>query len=166
MTERRHNLVDVADRSPGLRSRVSANTSSHMRLRAGMNRALAHGGEMTQAQASSARTRVGLGPSVPTAPREIHPAALKRQAVGRAGSLALSPLLSEKRREENRRHSDADGDLLCECGIPNCRETVPAVAAYHRGTKDCFIVTPNHVNGDTPVGVADQFFVIRTRRSC
>ena len=67
---------------------------------------------MTQAQASSARTRVGLGPSVPTAPREIHPAALKRQAVGRAGSLALSPLLSEKRREENRRHSDADGDLL------------------------------------------------------
>jgi hypothetical protein len=120
---------------------------------------------MTQVQASSARTRVGLGPSVPTTPRE-HPAALTRQAVGRAGSLALSPLLSEKRREENRRHSGAEGDLLCECGIPNCRETVPAAAASHRGTKDCYIVTPNHVNGEIPVGVADRFFVIRTRRSC
>lgn len=100
----------------------------------------------------------------PTAPRAIHPAGLKRRAVGRAGSLAVSPLLSERRREENRRHSGVGTELLCECGIPNCRETIPAMADYHRVTADCYIVTPTHLNGGTPVRVADRFFVIRTKR--
>lgn len=97
-----------------------------------------------------------------TAPRATRPAGLKRRAAGRAGSLALSPLLSESRREENRAHSGVTADLLCECGIPTCRETIPATADYHRVTADCFIVTPTHVNGGTAIRVADRFFVIRT----
>ena len=47
-----------------------------------------------------------------------------------------------------------------ECAVARCRETVPAAAEFHRGTADCYIVTPTHFNGGTPVRVADRFFVI------
>jgi hypothetical protein len=74
--------------------------------------------------------------------------------------LALAPTLSERRREENRRTSDLDAELRCECDLPNCRSTLPAAAGHHRGTADRYIVSPFHLNGGSPIRVADRFFVI------
>jgi hypothetical protein len=70
------------------------------------------------------------------------------------------PALAERRRAENRQNLGFVSELRCECAIPACRETFPAVADIHRGTADCFIIAPAHLNGDTPVKVADRFFVI------
>jgi hypothetical protein len=74
--------------------------------------------------------------------------------------LALVPALSERRRAENRQKIGVVAELRCECAIPNCRETFPAAADNHRGAADRFIVAPVHLNGGTPVRVADRFFVI------
>jgi hypothetical protein len=74
--------------------------------------------------------------------------------------LALVPALSERRRTENQQNLGLVTELRCECAIPGCRETFPAVADNHRGTPDRFIVAPAHVNGGTPIKVADRFFVI------
>jgi hypothetical protein len=74
--------------------------------------------------------------------------------------LALAPTLSESRRAENRRNFGLVDELRCECAVPSCGETVPAAADYHRGTADRYIVAPAHLNGGTPVRVADRFFVI------
>jgi hypothetical protein len=64
--------------------------------------------------------------------------------------------------------------LRCECGLPGCRETFPAVAESFRGTAERFIVAPAHLGalvnpanlGDaTVVRVSDRFFVVETDRS-
>ena len=91
----------------------------------------------------------------------IDPAGLERQAVPSAAALTLAPTLSERRREENRRNSGTK--LRCECAIPTCQETLPIAAGYHRGAADRYIVTPTHVNGGSPVRVADHFFVISNK---
>ena len=101
---------------------------------------------MTRARASSAGTRVGLDPFASSARRPK--------------LLAVVPALSERRRTDNRRSLGLVSDLRCECTLAGCRETVPAAADAYRGTTDCFIVAPAHLNGDTPLRVADHFFVI------
>ena len=117
---------------------------------------------MTQAPAS-ARTRVGLGLSVPIPLRPTRPAGPNRRAAFGGPPLALVPALSERRRAENRQSLGLVTELRCECALPGCRETFPAAADHHRGTADRFIVAPAHVNGGTPVKVADRFFVISRR---
>jgi hypothetical protein len=115
---------------------------------------------MTQAPASSARKRVGLGPSGSSALPSTQPAGLNRRAARGGAPLALVPALSERRRAENRQTIGLRAELRCECAIPSCRETFPAAADNHRGTADRFIVAPAHLNGGTPIKVADRFFVI------
>lgn len=115
---------------------------------------------MTQASASSIRKRVGLGLSGSYGLPSMQPVALNRQAARRGAPLALVPALSGRRREENRQNIGLVPELRCECAIPNCRETFPAMADNHRGTRDRYIVAPAHFNGGTPVKVADRFFVI------
>jgi hypothetical protein len=73
------------------------------------------------------------------------------------------PALSELRRARNRQNIGLIAELRCECAVPSCRETFPAVADGHRRA-DCSIVAPAHLNGDTAVRVADRFFVIEPRR--
>jgi hypothetical protein len=119
---------------------------------------------MTQAPAS-ARTRVGLGPSGSSASRPTQLAGLDRRAARGGPPLALVPALSERRRRENRQNLGLVTELRCERAIPNCRETFPAAADNHRGTADRYIVAPAHLNGGTPVRVADRFFVISNREN-
>jgi hypothetical protein len=89
------------------------------------------------------------------------PVDINRRAARGGAPLALVPALSERRRAENQKTIGLlRAELRCECAIPNCRETFPAAADNHRGTADRFIVAPAHVNGGTPVKVADRFFVI------
>jgi hypothetical protein len=115
---------------------------------------------MTQASASSARKRVGLGPSGSSALRSTQPVGHSRRAARGGVPLALVPALSERRRAENRQSIGLRAELRCECAIPSCQETFPATADNHRGTADRFIVAPAHLNGGTPIKVADRFFVI------
>jgi hypothetical protein len=83
---------------------------------------------MTQAPASSARKRVGLGPSGSSALPSTQPAGLNRRAACGGAPLALVPALSERRRAENRQKIGVVAELRCECAIPNCQETSPAGA--------------------------------------
>jgi hypothetical protein len=105
---------------------------------------------MTQVLASSARKRVGLGPSVPEAWQPMVPAPVST--------------LSERRRAGNRTNLGRITELSCECATPSCRKTFPAGAVSHRGTANRFIVAPAHLNGETAVRVADRFIVIEPRR--
>jgi hypothetical protein len=77
--------------------------------------------------------------------------------------LALVPALSERRRAENRQKIGVVAELRCECAVPSCRETLPAAADSHRGAADRFIVASAHLNGGTPVRVADRFFVVSAK---
>jgi hypothetical protein len=120
---------------------------------------------MTQAPASSARTRVGLGQPAPTVTRARHAASLNGRAARGGNPLALVSALRETRRAENKRNLGLVTELRCECAIPNCRQTYPAAANYHRGAGDRFIVAPGHYNGATPVKVADRFFVITNKET-
>ncbi len=110
---------------------------------------------MTYAPTSADRTPARLASPVPDAARATRAAGRNR----RAGS-GLVPALRESRRRDNRRNRGLVAELRCECAIPSCRETLPAAANYHRGTADRYIVAPAHLNGGTPVRVADRFFVI------
>jgi hypothetical protein len=104
---------------------------------------------MTQAHASSVRSRVDIASSRPDAWRP---------------NPSTAPPLSETRRARNRKNLGSITELRCECAVPSCRETFPAGAVSHRGTADRFIVAPAHLNGDTAVRVADRFIVIEPRR--
>jgi len=118
---------------------------------------------MTQAPASSVGMGVGLGPFVSRAQRPAQPSGLKRRRARDRPPLPVVPALRERRRAENRQKLGLASELRCECAIPSCRETFPAAAVIHRGTGDCFIVAPTHLNGDIPLKVADHFFVISSR---
>ena len=87
--------------------------------------------------------------------------------------VAASAKTQDRRREARARpdargngeHTARLGELRCECGQPNCRGTVPAVAETHRGTAEHFIVTPAHLNGGVVARAADRFFVVEPARS-
>ena len=74
--------------------------------------------------------------------------------------MQVVPGLSERRRAQNRENLGFVTELTCECAIAPCRETLHAAADNHRGTEDCFVVAPAHLSDDTPLKVADHFFVI------
>jgi len=72
----------------------------------------------------------------------------------RSGNAELRGLVTERR---------------CECALPDCRETFPAVAESYRGTADRFIVVPAHlgvvvtaatIDDGRVVRAADRFFVV------
>jgi len=120
---------------------------------------------MTQAPASSVGKRVGLAlaPFVSSASHPKETARLGRRAARAEKPLALAPTLSERRRAENQQNRGLAAERRCECAIPRCRKTFPAAADIHRGTADRFIVAPTHLNGRTPIKVADQFFVTSSK---
>ena len=69
-----------------------------------------------------------------------------------------SRTMSESRRAGNRELVGLVCELRCECGRPNCRATVPAVAETPRGIAERLVVTPAHFEGGV---VADHFFVVK-----
>ena len=80
--------------------------------------------------------------------------------------------LARERRAGNSQRNGFVARLRCECGLPGCHETVPALAEPHRGLPERFIVVPAHVGGlvkaaelgaDTVVRVSDRFFVVELR---
>jgi hypothetical protein len=107
---------------------------------------------------------LGLDPPVATARRSAEPAGLTGRAVDSGQPLVLVPALSERRRAMNRKNLGLVAELRCECAIPACRESLPVAADDHRGRTDRFIVAPDHLNGDTPVRVADRFIVVSKRQ--
>lgn len=116
---------------------------------------------MTRARSSSVERRIGLDPFVPSAWRPEQVGLDRRVDRGDPPS-AFPPALNERRRAENRKRLGLVAEL--HCAIPSCRATFPAFAYGHRGTEDCFIVVPAHLNGDTAVKVADRFFVVSSRQ--
>jgi hypothetical protein len=84
---------------------------------------------------------------------------------GRVTNLALA------RRTGNLERTGIVGRLRCECPLPECNETVPALAETHRGILERFIVVPAHLGGlvaanalgATVVRAADRFFVVDLR---
>jgi hypothetical protein len=115
---------------------------------------------MTQAHSSSVGERAAREPVASSAWRPTQPAGRNRRVARDGPPLRVVPAVSERRRAQNRQNLGFVTELRCECAIAHCRETFPAAADHHRGTEDCFIVAPAHLNGDTPLKVADRFFVI------
>ena len=77
--------------------------------------------------------------------------------------------LARARRAGNLERSGLVGRLRCECALPGCDESVPALAESHRGIPGRFIVVPAHFGGlvkateirpETVVRVHDRFFVV------
>jgi len=68
--------------------------------------------------------------------------------------------VSDSRRAGNRERVGLVSELRCECGRPNCRDTVPAVAETQRGAAERFVVTPAHFEDGVVVRAADRFFVV------
>jgi hypothetical protein len=64
----------------------------------------------------------------------------------------------------NRERVGLVAELRCECGRPNCTETVPAVAEAHRGMGGRLVVVPAHFNDGMVVRAADRFFVVEAGR--
>ena len=85
--------------------------------------------------------------------------------------LARGPSLAPARRAGNVERRDFVTRLRCECALPSCRETFPAVAESYRGTAERFIVvTPQlkfaeNLDDATVVRAADRFFVVELSRS-
>ena len=88
--------------------------------------------------------------------------------------LARGPSLAPARRAGNVERRDFVTRLRCECALPSCRETFPAVAESYRGTAERFIVVPAHLGAivtpanlddATVVRAADRFFVVELDRS-
>jgi hypothetical protein len=88
-----------------------------------------------------------------------------RHQLGQVTNLALA------RRTGNLERTGIVGRLRCECPLPECDETVPALAETHRGILEHFIVVPAHLGGlvaanalgATVVRAADRFFVVDLR---
>jgi hypothetical protein len=87
--------------------------------------------------------------------------------------IRTSSALMEARRAGNAELGGFDVELRCECALPNCRETIPAVAELCRGRADRFIVVPAHLGVVvTPANIydgrvvraADRFFVVELNR--
>jgi hypothetical protein len=83
--------------------------------------------------------------------------------LGRGAKLALA------RRAGNLERSGLVGRLRCECALPGCDETVPALAESHRGIPGRYIVVPAHfgalakateTGAHTVVRADDRFFVV------
>lgn len=72
--------------------------------------------------------------------------------------------VSELRRAGNRELIGLVSELRCECGRPNCKATVPAVAETQRGIAERLVVTPAHFEGGVVVRAADRFFVVEPDR--
>ena len=72
--------------------------------------------------------------------------------------------MSESRRARNRELIGLVSELRCECGRPNCKATVPAVAETQRGIAERLVVTPAHFEGGVVVRAADRFFVVEPDR--
>lgn len=89
-------------------------------------------------------------------------AALIPRPRGRPSPVTPSQRLrpSDVRRALDRERIDLVCEFRCECGQSTCRETVPAVAETHRGSADCYVVTPAHFSGGVVVRAADRFFVV------
>ena len=83
--------------------------------------------------------------------------------------LAHGPSLAPARRAGNVERRGFVTRLRCECALPSCRETFPAVAESYRGTAERFIVVPAHLGAivtpanlddTTVVRAADRFLVV------
>jgi hypothetical protein len=84
------------------------------------------------------------------------------------------PRLAPARRAGNVERRGLVTRLRCECGVPSCRKTFPAVAESFRGNAERFIVVPEHVGAivnaakpgrATIVRASDRFFVVETGQS-
>lgn len=114
-----------------------------------------------------AEVRVASSPSRERQDR-VRPRVSRRGSTGGWDVAAASERLSasparnasEARRAWNREHIGAVSELLCECALPDCRGTVPAVADTHRGNAERFIVMPAHLDGGVVAKAADRFFVV------
>jgi hypothetical protein len=82
----------------------------------------------------------------------------------RARSGAMVPRTAFAVRNARRAENLGDGafldDLKCECARPYCEATFPAGAEAHRRYPERFIITPDHLAGETVVAAADRFFVV------
>jgi len=67
-------------------------------------------------------------------------------------------------RAGDREHVGLVAELRCECGRPNCTETLPAGAEAHRGMGARLVVAPAHFNDGVVVRAADRFFVVESGR--
>jgi hypothetical protein len=83
--------------------------------------------------------------------------------------LDRSPSLAPARRAGNLERRGFVTRLRCECALPSCRETFPAVAETYRGNAERFIVVPAHLGAivipadlddATVIRAADRFFVV------
>ena len=82
----------------------------------------------------------------------------------RTRSAAMGPRSAFAVRNARRAGNLGDGafldDLQCECARPDCEATFPAGAEAYRRYPERFIITPNHLAGETVVAAADRFFVV------
>jgi len=82
----------------------------------------------------------------------------------RARSGAIGPRSTFAVRNARRAGNLGDGafldDLRCECARPDCEASFPAGAETHRRHPERFIITPDHLAGETVIAAADRFFVV------
>jgi hypothetical protein len=82
----------------------------------------------------------------------------------RARTAAIGPRSAFAVRNARRAENLGDGafldDLKCECARPDCEATFPAGAEVHRRRPERFIITPDHLAGETVIAAADRFFVV------
>jgi hypothetical protein len=89
------------------------------------------------------------------------PASPRREGIRAGRRVARSRRVDRASRHAgNRELVGLVSELRCECGRPNCRATVPAVAETQRGTAERLVVTPAHFEAGVVVRAADRFFVV------
>jgi hypothetical protein len=93
------------------------------------------------------------------APRRNEELRVSEEPIPRAASA-----LRDARRMRNLKSGGFLDQLRCECALPECRATVPALALVHRKRSERFIVVPDHTAGDTVIAAADRFFVVEPSR--
>lgn len=129
--------------------------------------------EQVLADPDSARSATSFGhkgvtvtaaPALPLLDRRLN-----RPAVLGVSDPDCTAGVREVRRAGNLEGSGVVDRLRCECALPSCRKTFPAVAESYRGTAERFIVVPAHLgailtradtNDGTVVRAADLFFVV------
>jgi hypothetical protein len=104
---------------------------------------------------------------------ERGPSRLPASGATAPNHIRTASALMEARRAGNAELVGFDVELRCECALPNCRKTLPAVAELCRGTADRFIVAPVHlgvfvtpatIDDGRIVRAADRFFVVELNR--
>ena len=104
--------------------------------------------------------------TLPTLDRGLNRVSASRKTADPACGTAR---VRETRRAGNLGRSGRVAQLRCECALPSCRATFPAVGQSYRGTAERFIVVPAHLGTDlyegTVVRASDRFFVVELSRT-